>query len=502
MRKVIRFRISLVITFVVTALLIIVFAIVTTLVLRTLNHSLKQSLINQSQSFAVLSTRPLGDAFILYEDSGRTILAQQIEEIISSETFIGNLTIVNVNGQVLYRHRGEPIQVTSEKASTFEPIFEFDNDGFLTHVTYPFLEQNGVHRYTLIFEINSAEIKATLASTQNDILLVALGVLILSDILLIVFIEILFVSPLKKMSRLAASISSGNYNVQIYHRRNDEIADLHNALGTMAQKLAADIQALKDADKLKSEFLIISSHNFRTPLTVITGYLDLLKDTPMDDQTRKYLKTISDHTQELTDLTNDMLTVAELEGREQPKLNLELVNLNDLVNNQVTMIKQKLALKQQVLNLRLDEQPVLVHAHLTYLQTILWNLVDNASKFTPEKGIVSINLTRSNNQAVIGVSDTGVGISAEEMPKLFTKFHRGTSIMRYEYEGVGLGLYMVKLMLTYMGGTIEAQSEESKGSTFTIRLPLDQTEPSNPSTDDHLLINQQSNIKIPIQESE
>lgn len=466
-----RFRLSLKITLLVTAFLAVTFLIVTPIITDTMTNQAKQSLVSQSKSFASLSTRPIGDAFLLYRDSGLARLRQQVQKITEIDTYIGNTLIVDVNGTVLYEHRETSTTILPEQAASFEPIYESDDEGFVSRVIYPFAEQSGAHRFTMVYEINSAEIKATLSTLQNNILFAAVAVTVLADVVLLISIEFLFVRPLKRMSQLAASIRAGDYDQSIKTKRSDEIGELGGALNEMAQKLKADIEALKHAEKLKSEFLIISSHNFRTPLTVITGYLDLLRDVSLDKQTREYMDTIETYAKQLNQLTNDMLTVAELEGNDKPKVSLETINLSEMLHNLVPSVEKHLVKKQQQLETLFGDADTTVEVHATYLQTALWNLIDNASKFSPEKGTVTLAVQKTADEVLIDVKDTGTGIGEEEKAHLFTKFHRGTSIMQYEYEGVGLGLYMTKLMLEFMGGSITVESTEGKGSTFTIHLP-------------------------------
>ncbi|HSX44456.1 MAG TPA: ATP-binding protein, partial [Candidatus Saccharimonadales bacterium] len=107
-----------------------------------------------------------------------------------------------------------------------------------------------------------------------------------------------------------------------------------------------------------------------------------------------------------------------------------------------------------------------------HLRSAVWNILDNALKFTPDGGWVKLDAALVNQHIQLSITDSGIGIAAEEMPKLFTKFHRGTSTMQYQYEGTGIGLYATKLVIERLGGTITAASQLGHGSTFTIQLPM------------------------------
>lgn len=478
-----RLRISLKIALLVTSLLVSTFLVVTPILVGSVTRQAKESLINQAKSFASLSTRPIGDAFLLYRDSGLTKLHEQVERVTERDTVIANTLIVDVNGQKLYEHDKTTVTIPAELASRFEPLYEYDSQGFVSRAVYPFIESNGAHRYTMVYAINAAEIKATLNSLESSILFVGLLITALTAAVLVIFIELLFIRPLQRMSRLAASISAGNYDQGVTIHRHDEIGDLGQALNDMARKLQADIEELKSAEQLKSEFLIISSHNFRTPLTVIRGYLDLLKEKPLDDQTKNYLNTIGMYADQLITVTNDMLTVAELEGHAQPHLTMQMTEISAFVRSLLPAIETRVAKRSQTLKTELPPDHLYATIHSTYLQTSLWNLLDNACKFTPEKGIITLRLSQSDGFVRLAVTDTGVGISETEQANLFTKFHRGTSIMKYEYEGMGLGLYMTRLIVELMGGRVEVQSREGEGSTFTIVLPATPVGDAGPAPD-------------------
>ena len=107
-----------------------------------------------------------------------------------------------------------------------------------------------------------------------------------------------------------------------------------------------------------------------------------------------------------------------------------------------------------------------------HLRSALWNLIDNAIKFTHQGGTSSLDVAEADGKVLISVKDTGIGISPEEIPKLFTKFHRGTSVETYDFEGTGIGLYASKIIIEEQGGTITVKSEKDKGSTFTVILPI------------------------------
>lgn len=467
----VRLRLSLKLAVVLTIFFVLVFGVITPIVIRGFQAQQKQALTNQTKAYTILATGPIGEAFMQYRDSGTRLLDERVNGVRTLYTAVTRVAIYDVLAEYQYSTNNQPSVLSRSDAETFEPIFRYDNDGFLQQVVYPLIQENGAHRYTLVYEISSADIRANLDTIQNNILAFGFLIVLLVNLLIIGIIEFLLVRPLRAMSQLASAISAGMYDSSVSLRRRDEIRDLSDALNSMAQKLKADIEALQEAEKLKSEFLIISSHNLRTPLTVVTGYIDLLKDMPLDESAQKYVSQIESKARELTELTNDMLTVAELEGGAKPKLQLQAVDIISMLQDVEAEMQKRIAEKHVSFELSIPDEQVSIKSQSTYLQTALWNLLDNAIKFTPEEGKISLRLIAHTDTIDIQVTDSGVGIAPEELPKLFTKFHRGTSIMEYEYEGVGLGLYMTKLMLDLLGGSISIESDLAKGSTFTITLP-------------------------------
>lgn len=467
-----RLKLSLKVLLVVSCILIAVFILVTPRIINSVTSQTKKSLIEQSKSFGILATQPIGDAFLLYHDSGSVKLNERIRSYASLFPAVSNITIYDVKANEQYALSKTTNPISSTDAEIFKAKYIYAKNGYVERVIYPWLEGTGVHRFTFVYDISGAELEAIVARVSNDTMVASFLVLLVVNLTVLVLLQYLFIKPINKLSRLALAIGAGQYGTKIMLRRNDEIGDLATSIDTMSTTLQADIVKLSEAEKLKSEFLIISSHNLRTPLTVITGYIDLLSDMSLDETAKKYLTTIKGQADELTGLTNDMLTVAELEGGKKPKLNLQTVDLKQFLQDLQPNIQKRVDEKNQELAFTLPNDSVQVLTQVTYLQSSLFNLIDNAVKFTAEKGIIGVKLENDNRFAHLIVTDTGIGIGPEEVSKLFTKFHRGTSIMEYEYEGVGLGLYMTKLMIELVGGKIDVQTTLGKGSSFTISLPM------------------------------
>ena len=171
----------------------------------------------------------------------------------------------------------------------------------------------------------------------------------------------------------------------------------------------------------------------------------------------------------LDEFIKDISTINDLEAG--GSIEAKAINLVTVLEPLATQTRTYTDPKQLAFDLQLPNRPVMVKANELWLQNCVRNLLNNALKFT-EHGSIGLTLETIDSKAVIRVSDTGTGIREEEIPLLFTKFHRGTNYEQYNYEGRGLALYLTKLIIERFSGTIAAESKNGEGSTFTISLPL------------------------------
>ena len=240
----------------------------------------------------------------------------------------------------------------------------------------------------------------------------------------------------------------------------------------MADSLRANITKLKEVDQLKSEFMMIASHNLRTPLTIIQGYLETMASYPLTPEVAKLVEIISANSERLHILSEDILTISQIEANHQLSADKQPVDLTAVLKamgDEFTILAKE---KGVSFAAQLPPESYKVKAAVTYLRSAIWNIMDNALKFTAKDGHVTLSLTKNGDFALISIADTGIGIAPDEIPKLFTKFHRATGTLEYNYEGVGIGLYITKLVVTQFGGDVSVASTLGKGTTFTIRLPI------------------------------
>ena len=210
----------------------------------------------------------------------------------------------------------------------------------------------------------------------------------------------------------------------------------------------------------------IASHQLRTPLSIIKGYVSYLLGEEKDKEKKNFLKNVYDANERLIHLVNDLLDISRLEAG-RLELNLEKVDLKKLleeIKNEMQPLAQK---KKLQFLLKLPQKEVFLKTDKEKLKEVIFNLVDNAIKYT-KKGKVILSLKKKKEKVEIEVQDTGIGISKEELPYIFDTFQRGKQAQKFHPYGSGIGLFVVKELTSALGGKIEVESEPGKGSTFRL----------------------------------
>ena len=229
---------------------------------------------------------------------------------------------------------------------------------------------------------------------------------------------------------------------------------------------------LKELDQLKSEFVSLATHQIRGPISAIKGYASMLLEGDygaIEEKAREPIQTIADSSAALAGIVQDFLDVSRIEqGR--MKYEFTVFDFGKLARS----VAEELAptIERKGLRVKLEiPDGITVHADAGKLRQVIENLVDNAHKYTP-RGVITIAVTRRDGAVRLTVSDTGVGMRPEVLPKLFRKFSRAEDASKANLHGTGLGLYVARQLIEAQGGKIWAESEgEGRGSTFTVELP-------------------------------
>lgn len=270
--------------------------------------------------------------------------------------------------------------------------------------------------------------------------------------------------PVQKILEATDKIAKGDFSVRLDIKHSINRYDEYDYIMENLNKMAVE---LSRTEVLHTDFVSNVSHEIKTPLAIIQNYATSLQNKNLDEQTRtKYAETLANAAQRLTALITNILKLNKLENQEI-KPEYEKVNLTETLAE--TVLGYEELIENKGLQIDCDfEEDVTVISSPSYLEIVWNNLLSNAIKFTESGGKITVTLKKENGQAVVKVSDTGCGISAETGARIFEKFYQGDT--SHSQEGNGLGLALVKKVIDITGGKIEVNSEINKGTTFTVRL--------------------------------
>jgi two-component system phosphate regulon sensor histidine kinase PhoR len=270
---------------------------------------------------------------------------------------------------------------------------------------------------------------------------------------------------------LRGQASSVELEVGSRHRRQliGRVVPLPQRAGAVV--VLHDVTERKQADQVRRDFVANASHELRTPLTAIRGFAETLRDGAFEDPavSRRFLDTILDHTRRLERLTQDLLELSRLESKSD-RLPLQPVDMRAVAGRVVQGLAVAASERQVDLAMEPALHDAIANADERALDQVLVNLVDNAVKYTPEGGKVWVRIVPDTEWAAIEVGDTGPGIAAHHLPRIFERFYRIDAGRAREVGGTGLGLAIVKHLVQRMGGQVSVESTVGKGTTFRVKL--------------------------------
>ncbi len=235
-----------------------------------------------------------------------------------------------------------------------------------------------------------------------------------------------------------------------------------------------DITRLHRLEIVRRDFVANVSHELKTPITAIQGAIETLQEVALEDPSdaRRFLAMLSRQVERLGALIEDLMSLARLEqGLEGNAIDFEEVSLNELVKRTVDDFRP-MAEKAGVSLAFTSEAPVTLHANAHLLEQAVGNLIDNAVKYTPRGGSITVGTRRVGKEAVVSVKDTGIGIPGESIPRIFERFYRVDKSRSRQLGGTGLGLSLVKHIMKIHHGRVEVKSEPGRGSLFMLVFPL------------------------------
>ncbi|HQQ88417.1 MAG TPA: ATP-binding protein, partial [Smithellaceae bacterium] len=234
-----------------------------------------------------------------------------------------------------------------------------------------------------------------------------------------------------------------------------------------------DVTRLKKLEKVKEDFVANVTHEIRTPLTAIIGYLETIKNGAIVniDETKKFVDIILNQAERLNRLVEDLLTLSHIELKEL-KFNFENVSINAAITNVISLVEAKAKEKKITIHNNVRENFPMIRADKDKLTQIFVNILDNAVKFTPESGRITIVAKEADAYTAVSISDTGIGVPRDEIQRLGERFYRVDRSRSRDLGGTGLGLSIVKHLMIAHGGRMEIESELGRGTTVSLLFPL------------------------------
>ncbi|KIE17141.1 hypothetical protein DS62_06025, partial [Smithella sp. SC_K08D17] len=234
-----------------------------------------------------------------------------------------------------------------------------------------------------------------------------------------------------------------------------------------------DVTRLKKLEQIRVDFVANVTHEIKTPLTAIIGYLDTIKDGAINniEETKRFIDIILKHAERLNRLVEDLLTISNIEMKET-KLNFESVSLHAALTNVISLVEAKAKLKNITIQNDVRENIDQIKADKDKLTQIFVNVLDNAVKFTPESGNVVIKTDEAGAYTVVSISDTGIGVPKDEIQRLGERFYRVDRSRSRDLGGTGLGLSIVKHLMIAHGGRMEIESQLGRGTKVSLFFPI------------------------------
>ena len=265
--------------------------------------------------------------------------------------------------------------------------------------------------------------------------------------------------PLRKITEAAKQYASGNLEHEIHINTEDEIGYLSASLNYMSSQI-------RDMNDYQKKFIANVSHDFRSPLTSIKGYVNAMADGTIPTELYdKYLKIILFETERLTDLTQDLLTLNEFDTKEL-LLDKSGFDIHEIIRNTAASFEGTCTSKKISIELLFASKVLPVYADKRKIQQVLYNLLDNAIKFSNPDSIVSIETTERSGKVFISVKDFGIGIPKKSLNQIWERFYKTDLSRGKDKKGTGLGLAIVKEIIEQFGGEIIIESSEHEGSNF------------------------------------
>lgn len=435
---------------------------------------------------AVLSLRPL----LSQPGDHRTPLQTMAREV--SRQALARVTVIAPDGAVLAdsavpdeqvgkleNHRARPEVVQALETGRGTHIRTSDTTGIRTfYLALAVAGSAGQTSSIVRLGLPLTDVEQRVHSLERA-LAVALSAAFLVSVTLSLLIARGLTRPLSDMAAVARQLTGGSLGQRIQTQSSDEVGVLAATLNQMADQMDRDITALRRLEQIRKDFVANVSHELRTPLTSIKGYVEALLDGAKDnpEEAVRFLQIILKQSNRLNLILDDLLQLSQIESG-LVRFRHEPVHLSALVERTLPLIKPIADKKQQTLTMAVPPDLPPVSGDEDRLVQVLTNLLDNAVKYTPEGGAISVMAQLAPQAADVPaeveliVADTGIGIPEADRPRVFERFYRVDKARSRELGGTGLGLSIVKHIVEGHGGRVWVEANQPTGSRFVLRLPV------------------------------
>ncbi|MBI3553617.1 MAG: hypothetical protein HY077_14060 [Elusimicrobia bacterium] len=286
------------------------------------------------------------------------------------------------------------------------------------------------------------------------------------------WIRLRWSKPLEGILSAAERLARGEHEARVHTEGGGDLFRLSSTLNLLAERFSHDISELKRLEGIRKDFVANVSHELRTPLATIKSFAETLSSGAIEDEEHRleFVQEIEKSVDRMTRLVDDLLELSALESGKMPP-NFEQLSLMKLASEVTASLKPLAGKKQIVLRLEPFHDIPEVRADRDQLKQVFTNLLDNAIKFSGEKGTVRIWAEAQENKTRVAISDTGIGIPDADLPRIFERFYRVDKARSRELGGTGLGLSIVKHIVELHGGSVSVASRIGQGSTFSFTLP-------------------------------
>lgn len=340
----------------------------------------------------------------------------------------------------------------------------YDEERYI--VSFPIVSM-GENRGVVIVSTPTRVTTQTLSRISNIFLTAAVFVVLISVLAVTAFAR-RESKPLRDMAKAANAFAHGNLTarVRVEEGCSEEVSELALAFNNMAS-------SLQKSEYRRQEFVANVSHELKTPMTTISGYVDGILDGTIPPERRDhYLHIVSDETKRLSRLVRSMLDISQLQKEQGiPEDKKVHFDLEECAGQVLITFEKKINDKHLNVDVNFPEHPVYTMANRDYITQVIYNLIDNAVKFCPEGGTLGLKIREGNTKAYVSVSNDGETIPAEELPLVFDRFHKLDKSRSQNRDGWGLGLYIVKTIVCSHGENISVSSKDGK-TEFTFTMPL------------------------------